>query len=122
MTNLKEQEELRDSIANVLELSRASWKLRGKRKKRNVRDDNPDDDDDFDSEDFPRSIVIKTLTRYPLASIATIAAVWYIGPARFSAMAVAGASLFIRHRLSILPLAEQLITSSLFRPRKSDPE
>ncbi|MGM8226284.1 hypothetical protein ACSV5M_06860 [Cellvibrio sp. ARAG 10.3] len=109
MTHIKDQEHLRDTIGSVLEISRTSWKLKH-------------DQEAYEKEvtegDFPRSILLKTLTRHPLASAATVAALWYVGPARFGAMAFAGASLFMRHRMSILPLAEQLMTSNMFKPRK----
>lgn len=109
MTDVKHQENLRDTIGNVLEMSRASWKLKRKQKR----------DEEMATEgDFPQSMIVKTLASHPLAVAAVIAALWYIGPARFGALAFTGASLFLRHRVSIMPLAEQLMTSNFFRSRK----
>ncbi|ARU26981.1 hypothetical protein [Cellvibrio sp. PSBB006] len=109
MTDVKDQEHLRDTISSVLEISRASWKLKNNQEAY---------EEEINEGDFPRSMLLRTLTRHPLASAATAAALWYVGPARFGAMAVAGISLFMRHRMSILPLAEQLMTSSILKPRK----
>lgn len=109
MNDIKKQEHLRDTIGNVLEMSRASWRLKNKRQR---------DEDDAEEGDFPRSMLVKTVTGHPLATVAVVAALWYIGPARFGAMAVAGASLLLRHRLSLLPLAEQLMTSNMFKTKK----
>lgn len=106
MSDIQNQEQLRDSIASVLELSRQSWKLK------KLADDI--EEEDRSSEPFPRSILLKTLTRHPLASAATIASIWYFGPARFGAMTAAGIGLFIRHRASILPIAEQLLSTAIF--------
>ena len=109
MTDVKDQEHLRDTISSVLEISRASWKL---------KNDQENYEEEMNEGDFPRSMLLKTITRHPLASAATAAALWYVGPGRFGAMAVAGVSLFMRHRMSILPLAEQLMTSNILKPRK----
>ena len=110
MTDVKDQEHLRDTISSVLEISRASWKL---------KNDQETYEEEMAEGNFPRSMLLKTLTRHPLAAAATTAALWYVGPARFGAMAVAGISLFMRHRMSILPLAEQLMTSQILKPRKN---
>lgn len=113
MSDLQNQEQLRDSIASVLELSRQSWKLK------NLADDIKEEERDM--EPFPRSLLLKTLTKHPLASAATIASIWYFGPARFGAMTAAGIGLFIRHRASILPIAEQLLSAAIFNTKSKAP-
>ena len=109
MTDVKDQEHLRDTISSVLEISRTSWKL---------KNDQENYEEEMNEGDFPRSMLLKAITRHPLASAATVAALWYVGPGRFGAMAVAGVSLFMRHRISILPLAEQLMSSNILKPKK----
>lgn len=109
MTDVKNQEHLRDTIGNVLEMSRASWKLKRRQK---------EDDKAATEGDFPQSMVIKTLVSHPLAVAAVIATLFYVGPARFGALAFTGASLLLRHRVSIMPLAEQLLTSNFFKSKK----
>lgn len=113
MSDLKNQEQLRDSIKNMLELSRASWKPH--------RQTSGNDEGESDKS-FPRSMLFKTLYKHPLVSAATVASIWYFGPARFGAMAVAGVSLFMRHRISIMPIAQHLISSNISKARnfKSD--
>lgn len=113
MSDMKDQEQMRDTIASMLELSRDSWKTT-----RNQNTAIKAEDD----ENFPRSILFKALQQHPLLSIAAVASIWYMGPARFGAMAVAGASLFIRHRSSILPIAQQIIGSSIFKAKDEKPE
>lgn len=112
------QEQLRDDIASMLELSRASWRVNAKDRHR-PRDEGSDE---TNSEllPFPRSLLFKTISRHPLMLAAVTAIVWRLGPAKFGAMAVAGAGLFIRHRFSAMAIAQQLFSSSFFKkPRKT---
>lgn len=110
MSELKSQEQLRDDITTVLELSRSSWK-------------SPPEPETSAAEEFstpkffPRSMLFKTLNNHPLASAVAIGSVWYLGPARFGALAVTGASLLLRHRLALIPIATQLASSRLFKAR-----
>lgn len=108
MSYLKDQEELRDSIAVMLELSRASWHT-----------ENPLEEEgrmtEEDYSPYPRSLVFKTIYKHPMLCAAAVGAIWYFGPAKFSAMAVAGASLFLRHKASFLPLAQNLLSASVFK-------
>lgn len=99
MTDLKNQEQLRDNIAGILELSRASWKA-----------ETNDSQTKANDKAFPRSILFRTLTRHPVLSATAVAYVWYLGPGKFTAMAVAGGSLIMRHHLSILPLAQRFLS------------
>lgn len=110
MSDIKDQEHLRDSITSMLELSRASWK----NSKETTRQDEQEDETPF-----PRSMLFKTLCNHPFISAATVASVWYFGPARFGAMAVAGVSLFMRHRISIMPIAQHIISTRLSKPRNT---
>lgn len=116
MSDIKNQEQLRDTIASVLELSRQSWKLKDTSEAA--------EEDLINSQPFPRSILLKTITKHPLATAATVASIWYFGPAKFGAMTAAGIGLFMRHRMSILPIAEQLLSSAIFKSsiRPSPPE
>lgn len=104
MSDLKDQEQLRDSIIGMLELSRASWKTQEK---------TSDSGSLHDDQAFPRSMLFKTLHKHPLLAAATVASVWYLGPAKFGTMAVAGASLFMRHHIAILPIAQHFISTTL---------
>lgn len=108
MSELKSQEQLRDDIASVLELSRASWKT--------PKGEDRAEQDTLNNT-FPRSMLFQTLNNHPLLSAAAVASIWYLGPARFSAMAVAGVSLFMRHRLAIMPIATQLVGANIFRSK-----
>lgn len=103
MSDLKNQEQLRDNIGEVLELSRRAWKI----KKR------ADAIEDETEGPYPRSILFKTLSKHPAISAASLASVWLLGPARFSAMAITGISLFARYRMSILPIAQQVMSFAL---------
>jgi hypothetical protein len=107
MSDLNDQEQLRDSIADILELSRESWK------KENTSNALNDDQE----QPFPRSFLFKALNQHPLLSAAAVTSVWYLGPAKFGAMAVAGASLFLRHRDSILPIVQQVLSAALFKSK-----
>lgn len=110
MSNLKKQEELRDDIAGILELSRASWKLRQSEYSESATKDN---------NVYPRSFLFKILSKHPLASTVTAASIWYLGPARFAAIAVASISLFTKHSSVIIPIAQQLMTNNFFAYKKS---
>jgi hypothetical protein len=113
MSNLKNQEKLRDNIAGILELSRASWKLQQSAHSESATKD---------SSVYPRSLLFKMLNKHPLASTVTAASIWYLGPARFAAIAVAGISLFTKHRSVIIPIAQQLMTNNFFSHKKSQTE
>lgn len=110
MSDLNEREQLRDSIAGILELSRESWK-----KKEEINNAINDSQGKF----FPRSFVFRALNDHPLLSAAAVSSVWLLGPAKFGAMAIAGASLFLRHRHSILPIAHQVMSSGVFKSKSS---
>lgn len=111
MSDLKSQEQLRDDIATVLELSRTSWRS----------SQEPEVDEVEKSvmpAPFPRSMLFQTLNNHPLLSAVTIGSVWYLGAARFTALAVTGASLILRHRLALIPIATQLASSNLFNSKR----
>ena len=111
MSELKRQEQLRDDIATVLELSRTSWKASPE----------PEVDEAEKSAmpaPFPRSMLFQTLNNHPLLSAVAIGSVWYLGAARFSALAVTGASLILRHRLALIPIATQLASTNLFKTKR----
>lgn len=110
MSDLKDQEQLRDQIAGILQLSRESWKKERAADAENDESDQP----------FPRSFLFKALNQHPLLSATAVASVWYLGPARFGAMALAGASLFLRHKNSILPIAQQVLSAVLFKPKSNN--
>lgn len=112
MSDLKDQEQLRDNIADILQLSRESW----------TKERASDADRDESEQPFPRSFLFKALHQHPLLSATAVASVWYLGPARFGAMALAGASLFVRHRHSILPIAQQVLSAVLFKPKNDNTE
>lgn len=103
MSDLKNQEQMRDDIAAILELSRNSWR---------VNTDEPTPNQDEDS--FPQSLLFKTVIEHPILSTGTLLALGYFGAARFSALAVAGGSLLMRHHLSILPIARRLMSGNFF--------
>jgi hypothetical protein len=105
MSDLKNHEQMRDDIAAILELSRASWRTDVNTKK---------SESDQDDGHFPQSLLFKTVTEHPILSGATLLAIGYFGAARFSAMALAGGSLLMRHHLAILPIARQLLSGNLF--------
>lgn len=105
MTDLKTQEQLRDNIAGILELSRASWKTKPEKQSRSYESD----------EFFPRSVIFRTIGRHPLLIAAALGSVWYLGATRFGAMAVAGGSLLMRHHLSILPVAQKILSANFFK-------
>lgn len=112
------QEQLRDDIASMLELSRASWRVASKG--RSKSGDEETDENDPETSPYPRSLLFKTLSRHPLLVAAATAIIWRLGPAKFGAMAVAGAGLFIRHRFSAISIAQQVFSSPLFnKPRKT---
>ena len=52
MTDVKDQEHLRDTISSVLEISRASWKLRNNQEAY---------EEEINEGDFPRSMLLRTL-------------------------------------------------------------
>lgn len=112
MIDLKDQELLRDNIADILQLSRESWKNEIAAEAAREESEQP----------FPRSFLFKALNQHPLLSATAVASVWYLGPARFGAMALAGASLFIRHKNSILPIAQQVLSTVLFKPKNDNNE
>ena len=118
MSDLKNREQLRDDIASMLELSRASWKAHQEQEEAEEvleeleRQEHP----------FPRSALIRTVTKHPALSAASAAALWYFGPAKFGTMAVAGVSVFMRYKMSLLPIAQHLITSALFGQKKDRTE
>lgn len=103
--NLQAQKELRDTIGSMLELSRSSWKL---------QQDKKNEADAEEEASYPRSLLFKTLGTHPLLSVATLASIWFLGPARFSAVAVTGVGLLAKHHTAILPIAQQLIATNLF--------
>lgn len=106
MSDLKEQERLRDSIAGVLELSRTSWKVQ-KLEKINAAMERKT------NTDFPRSKLFQTITSHPYMTAIGVASVWIITPARFGALAVAGASLVLRHRKTLFTFVEHFIASNV---------
>jgi len=110
------QEQLRDDIASMLELSRASWRLASHDRGEAEHDSEADS---LDATPYPRSLLFKTLSRHPLIVAAATTIIWRLGPAKFGAMAVAGAGLFIRHRFTAITIAQQLFSSPLFKnPKK----
>lgn len=109
------QEQLRDDIASMLELSRASWRLASHDQSKAGHESEADS---LDATPYPRSLLFKTLGRHPLMVAAATAIVWRLGPAKFGAMAVAGTGLFIRHRFTAITIAQQLFSSPLFKNSK----
>lgn len=112
MSDLKNQEQLRNEIGELLELSRYSWKAKNK----------ADDKEDEADGPYPRSVLFKALGKHPALSVATLASVWLLGPARFSAMTIAGISLFARHRTAILPIVQQVMSLTSSNTKKAKEE
>lgn len=106
MSDLREQQKLRDDIASVLELSRASWKIKKLEKLNTKREKEL-------SDDFPRSKLFKTVTAHPYLTVGSLLSAWLITPARFGALAVAGASLLLRHRQTVLTFVEHIVASNV---------
>jgi len=111
MSELKNQEKLRDDIATVLELSRTSWKS-------SPQSEIDQAEKSIMPAPFPRSMLFQTLNNHPLLSAVTIGSVWYLGAARFSALAVTGASLILRHHLALIPIATHLASTNLFKTKR----
>lgn len=111
MSNLKEQIELRDNIAGVLEISRQSWQ-------RNRQEISRKEDADT----FPRSALFRTLSKRPMLVAAAIGSIWLVGPARFGAMAIAGSSLVLRHHQTVMALVDKVFGGSPHRQPAVKPE
>jgi hypothetical protein len=105
MSKLKEQIELRDNIAGILEISRQSW-----------QSNHREISQQKESHKFPRSMLFRTLSKRPILAVAAIGSIWLVGPARFGAMAIAGGGLLLRHHLTIMTLVEKVFNGSSKRP------
>ena len=111
MSDLDARKQLRDDIASILQLSRESWGKESARETYNrEREEGP----------FPRSILFKSLNKHPVLSAVAVASIWYLGPAKFGAMGAAAAGLFFRHRDSILPIVQQILSAALVDGKNSN--
>lgn len=107
MNDLETLEMVRDDISAMLDMSRASLSANQRIDREAVEEGTAL----ANGQSFPRSKLLRAVTRHPFLTAATVATVWYVGPARLGAIAVAGASALSRNGGLIAPLILQAVAS-----------
>ena len=107
MSDLETLEMVRDDISAMLDMSRASLSANQRIDREAVEEGTALEN----GQSFPRSKILRAVTRHPFLTAATVATVWYVGPVRIGAIAAAGASALARNGGLIAPLIQQAVAS-----------
>ena len=109
MSDLQTLERVRDDISGMLDMSRAALSAQQRVDRVAVAEGAAH------GQTFPRSKLMRAVTRHPFLTAATIAAVWYVGPTRLGALAAAGTAAIARNSGLITPLVHEAVAAIRLR-------
>lgn len=119
MSDLQTLERVRDDISGMLDISRASLSAQQRVDRGAVAEGtalaNGQTNGQTNGQAFPRSKLMRAVTRHPFLTAATIATVWYVGPTRLGALAAAGTAAIARNSGLITPLVHEAVAAIRLR-------
>lgn len=113
MSDLQTLERVRDDISGMLDMSRAA--LSAEQRVDRVAVAEGTALANGQGQTFPRSKLMRAVTRHPFLTAATVAVVWYVGPARIGALAAAGTAAIARNSGLITPLVHEAVAAIRLR-------
>ena len=127
MSDLQTLEKVRDDISGMLDISRASLSAQQRVDRGAVAEGTAlaygqthgqthgQTNGQTNGQAFPRSKLMRAVTRHPFLIAATIATVWYVGPTRLGALAAAGTAAIARNSGLITPLVHEAVAAIRLR-------
>ena len=115
MSDLQTLERVRDDISGMLDMSRAALSAQQRVDRVAVAEGTALAYGQENGQLFPRSKLMRAVTRHPFLTAAAVAAVWYVGPARIGALAAAGTAAIARNSGLITPLVHEAVAAIRLR-------